>query len=108
MKRTLMLSSIVTTCLLISSGCSGGASPVETSEVPPVDTQTNAADTIPTCQRSGDTVLVPEGESCTYSIPSLNNGEEQTYTCENGTLSGGGITAGGGTIVLSGITITCE
>ena len=107
MKKRLVLSSAIVALSLLTNGCGGSdsSSPVS-SEAPsePAETQAPANDT--TCKTSGDTVLVPEGGECTYSIPSYNNGEVQTYRCEDGRIYSDGLSAQ--TITFNNITITCE
>lgn len=51
-------------------------------------------------------VTVPNNASCTYSIPSMNNGAAQTYTCNNGRVSSNGIS--GSSIQTNEYTFRCS
>lgn len=89
------------------NGCGGSDSSVPASSATPSQpAEAPAPSNDTTCKTSGDTVLVPEGEACTYSLPSYNNGEVQTYRCEDGRIYSDGLSAQ--TITFNNITITCE
>jgi hypothetical protein len=86
-------------------GCGGGNN--DTTETTSTETETpttSQADT--TCRASGNTVLVPEGTQCTYSIASLNGGSPQPYSCSNGKVTSNGISAT--SITFNGVTFICE
>jgi len=92
--------------VILMVGCGGGSNTTtETSSTSDsavsTDTTTNN-----TCKSSGNTVLVPEGGECTYSIASVNGGAIETYSCTNNRVSFGGISAG--QLNFNGTVITCE
>lgn len=60
-----------------------------------------------TCPAVGTTVTVPNNDSCTFSIPNFNSGAELTYTCVDGRVSQGGISAGG-SLNFGGYSIRCS
>ena len=93
--------------VLVLSACGGdsdssgsnNSTPTNPTPTPTNPTPTNP--TLATCASTGTSpatvnVTVPEGGSCTYSVPFINSGDTMTYTCSNGTLSSGGVISGGG------------
>jgi len=75
-------------------------------EIIKMDLPTETTQISTTCNASGDTVLVPEGTQCTYSIDVINGGEPQVYSCSNGKVSSNGLTAT--SLTFNGTTIICE
>lgn len=102
MKKLTILSFIVGTVFIIGCGSGSSNSTSSTTDASPTSSTTTST----TCKVSGDTVLVPEGGQCTYSIPSLNGGAVETYKCTNNRVSSNGLS--GTTITFNGTTITCE
>lgn len=105
MLRTINLSAIlISTLLLVGCGGSSSSSSETTTTTTSAPTPTTSNST--ECKAVGNTVLVPEGGQCTYSISSLNGGASQTYSCTNGRVSSNGLS--GSSITFNNTTITCE
>ncbi len=85
-----------------SSG-STNVTPTDPKPKPPIITPPA---TTTTCQTTATDITVPNNSSCTFSLPKYNSGAISTVTCNNGTVSLGGITAGKG-ITINGVTISC-
>lgn len=72
-----------------------------TTPTTPTKPTTPTTPTLATCASTGTSpatvnVTVPNNGSCTYSASVINSGAKVTYSCSNGTLNSGGVTAGGG------------
>jgi len=91
--------------MVFLSGC-GGSSSSSTTETTTSTEKPEATQTSNTCKSSGNTVLVPEGTQCTYSIAVLNGGAPQTYSCINNKIVSNGITST--SLTFNETTFICE
>lgn len=67
--------------------------------------------TVAKCKSEGKNVYVPNGGTCTFSIPKVNEGRESSYECSGGyvtlgSLISGGISAGD-SLNFNGYKIRC-
>ncbi len=69
-------------------------------------TDTPPTPAIKQCKSEGTNVFVPNDSSCTFAIPSVNSGVAQTYTCSNGRVSLGTVSAGN-SLNFGGYIIQC-
>lgn len=89
------------------SDSSGSYTSTSKPDPKPSTPSTNPQPTIAQCKSEGNNIFVPNNQSCSISLPRVNNGANLTYTCSNGVLTASGITARSGAITLNGVTIKC-
>ena len=104
MNKSTLITALFGAILIV--GCGGGSNTTTETSSTPNNPTASTETTNNTCQASGNTVLVPEGTKCTYSIANLNGGAVETYSCTNNRVSFGGLSAS--QLNLNGTIITCS